>query len=271
MRARAALALLLAVAATLASAQGSREGLDANAAATASRAAIGSTPSNFEFRERDGSALRLADFRGKPLLVNFIYTGCHTVCPTSSRALKRAVDAMRDRFGADQFHVASIGFDQPQDSPLALRDFAARQRIVDPNWAFLSPQAADVAELARAFGFSFAATPMGFDHTLQVSIVDASGRIRAQVLGDDFGAEALGEPLRQLIGGSLVAGQARSLADLWDKVRILCSVYDPSTGKYRSDWGLVLEIAGGLTFLGFMLAMVLGEWRARRALRVRGA
>ncbi|GMU44802.1 MAG: SCO family protein [Xanthomonadales bacterium] len=242
-------------------------GLDAEAAATASRTAIGSTPPDFRLRERDGQALALSAFRGKPLLVNFIYTGCHTVCPTSSRALKRAVNAMRERFGPNQFNVASIGFDQPQDSPLALRDFAARQRIDDPNWAFLSPRREDVPALARAYGFSYAASPMGYDHTLQVSILDAQGRILTQVLGDDYPPDAIGEPLKRLLAGSLVEGDAGSFSDLWDKIRILCSVYDPATGKYRNDWGLALEIAGGLSFLGFMLAMVIGEWRARRALR----
>lgn len=261
MRARLALLLLCLVATP------ARAGLDAEAAAAASRAAIGSNPPDFRLRERDGQVLALSEFRGKPLLVNFIYTGCHTVCPTSSRALKRAVDAMRERFGPNQFNVASIGFDQPQDSPLALRDFAARQRISDPNWAFLSPRGEDVPALARAYGFSYAASPMGFEHTLQVSILDAQGRILAQVLGDDYPPDAIGEPLKQVLAGSLAAGQASGLSDLWDKVRILCSVYDPATGKYRTDWGLALEIAGGLTFLGFMLAMVIGEWRARREAR----
>jgi hypothetical protein len=101
--------------------------------------------------------------RGKPLLVNFVYTGCFDVCPTSSRALYKAVDAMRGRFGFDQFQVVTIGFNQPTDTPLAMRDFAARLRITDTNWEFLSPRAEDVAALTRDFGFSYVATPMGYD------------------------------------------------------------------------------------------------------------
>ncbi len=238
-------------------------GLDQAQAVLVSQAAIGISPGDYQLRNRDGVAIALSQFRGKPLLVNFIYTGCFKVCPTSSRALKRAVDAMRDRFGHDQFNVVSIGFNQPTDSPMALREFAAQQRIVDPNWEFLSPREDDVAALARDFGFSFIATPIGFDHTLQVSILDSAGRITSQVYGDAFAADSLGEPLKRLLAGTL-ATETASFADLIDKVRILCSVYDPATGKYRVNYAMYLEIAGGLTFILAMLAFAISEWRARR-------
>lgn len=238
-------------------------GLDQEQAIRASQAAIGVIPGNYQLRNREGAVIPLSQFRGKPLLVNFIYTGCFKVCPTSSRALKRAVDAMRDRFGHDQFNVVSIGFNQPTDSPMALREFAAQQRIVDPNWEFLSPREDDVAALARDFGFSFVATPIGFDHTLQVSILDSAGRITTQVYGDAFAADSLGEPLKRLLAGTL-ATETTNFADLIDKVRILCSVYDPATGKYRVNYAMYLEIAGGLTFILAMLAFAIGEWRARR-------
>ena len=238
-------------------------GLDQAQAIRVSQAAVGVTPGNYQLRNREDVAIPLSQFRGKPLLVNFIYTGCFRVCPTSSRALKRAVDAMRDRFGHDQFNVVSIGFNQPTDSPMALREFAAQQRIVDPNWEFLSPREDDVAALARDFGFSFVATPIGFDHTLQVSILDSAGRITTQVYGDAFAADSLGEPLKRLLAGTLVT-QTTSFADLVDKVRILCSVYDPTTGKYRVNYAMYLEIAGGLTFILAMLAFAISEWRARR-------
>ncbi len=241
-------------------------GLDQEAALRLSQSVVGLFPSDYTMLDRAGEPLRLAQYRGKPLLVNFVYSGCFKVCPTSSRALRKAVDAMRERFGVNQFQVLSIGFNQPADTPLALRSFAAQQGIDDPNWELLSPRAGDVPALARDFGFSYVATPLGFDHTLQVSIVDASGRIHAQVYGDAFAADSLGEPLRQLLTGSLAAAPV-SFADLIDKVRILCSVYDPATGKYRVNYAMYLEIAGGITFILFMIGFVVSEWRARLAVR----
>lgn len=239
-------------------------GLDQEAALRDSLAVIGQQPDDYTMLDQNGNPVALSKFRGKPLLVNFIYTGCFKICPTSSRALRKAVNAMRDRFGDDQFNVVSIGFDQPIDSPMALREFAAKQSIKDANWTFLSPPKADVVAISRSFGFSFMASPIGFDHTLQVSVLDASGRIVQQVFGDAFGPESLGEPLKKLLGGSLVSGSS-SLTDMLSKVRILCSVYDPETGRYRVDYSLYIEIIGFLTFLLIMSVMGVQEWRRHRA------
>lgn len=240
------------------------KGLDQALALSDSLAVIGQQPADYTMRDQNGNLVALSTFRGKPLLVNFIYTGCYRICPTSSRALRKAVNAMRDRFGDDQFNVVSIGFDQPTDSPMALREFAAKQSIKDPNWTFLSPIKAEVAAISRSFGFSFMATPIGFDHTLQVSVLDASGRIRQQVFGDAFGPESLGEPLKKLLGGQLVSSSS-SLTDMLTKVRILCSVYDPETGLYRVDYSLYISISGFLTFALILLVMGVQEWRRHRA------
>src|SRR3546814_4540789 len=127
---------------------------------------------------------------------------------------------------------------------MAMNAFALQQQSDDENWKFLSPHPAEVDALAQDFGFSYVATPVGFEHTLQVSILDADGRIRNQVYGDAFTADSLGEPLRRLLTGSLLSTSVlarSSISDFLDKVRILCSVYDPRTGKYRVDYSLRLE------------------------------
>lgn len=245
-------------------------GLDQAEALRVSQQAIGRQPADYTLRDRANRPVALSQFRGTPLLVNFVYTGCFSVCPTSTRALHRAVDAMHDRFGVDQFKVLTIGFNQPTDSPMAMNAFALQQQIDDENWKFLSPSAADVDALAQDFGFSYVATPIGFEHTLQVSILDADGRIQNQIYGDAFTADSLGEPLRQLLTGSLLRTSVlarSSLSDILDKVRILCSVYDPRTGKYRVDYSLYIEIAGFLTFVLTLLVLLVQELRARRAVR----
>lgn len=238
-------------------------GLDQDAAFALSRSVVGKRPADHVMLDQERRRVSLAEFRGKPLLVNFIYTGCFQVCPTTSRALNGAVKAMRARFGSDQFNIVSIGFDQPTDSPASLAIFAKQQRINVANWRFLSPRAEDVPALARDFGFSYAKTPIGFEHTLQVSILDAEGRIYRQVYGDGFAADSLGEPLKQLIAGNLLEDN-RGWGDLIGRVRILCSVYDPVSGKYRTDYTLYVELAGGITFVLAMLWFALSEWRANR-------
>ena len=240
--------------------------LDEAAALAAGPAVIGTTPPDFTLLDRQGKPVRLSQYRGKPLLVSFIYTGCFEICPTSTRVLHEAVKGLDKLLSPNQFNVVSIGFNQPADSPVALRSFAAQYRITYPNWEFLSPHANIVAPLTRSFGFSYLATPAGFDHVLGVTVLDADGKIATQVWGEKLTAQQLGEPLRQLLGRAPVT-QRETLADLLERVRILCTVYDPDTGTYRFKYALIMEIVGGLAFFLTMIWYFVGELLRRRRAR----
>ncbi|MGH8764627.1 MAG: SCO family protein [Burkholderiales bacterium] len=241
-------------------------GIDQTAALRASQAVVGKMVGDFTLLDREGRPVRLSQYRGKPLLVSFIYTGCFQVCPLTTRSLQRALEAGRDAFGTSQFNVVSIGFNQPADSPQALKAFALQHRIDAPNWEFLSPAAAIVEPLARDFGFRYVATPSGFDHVLQVTLLDAQGRIYRQIYGAEPGPNAIGEPLAELLRNAPTPRQFR-LEDFVDRVRVLCTVYDPATGRYRFKYGLAIEVAGGITFALAMLWFFLAEWRTQRRAR----
>lgn len=255
--------LCIPAAASADAAPGAPAALDQATALRASQAVVGRAIGDYTLLDREGRSVRLSSYRGKPLLVSFIYTGCFQICPTTTRALQQAASVARDALGAGRFNVISIGFNQPADSPPALKSFAAQYGINSPNWEFLSPPAAIVPDLARDFGFGFVATAAGFDHLLQVSLVDAEGRIYRQIYGENYSADFLTEPLRQLIAGTPVA-DATSFSEIFEQVRILCSVYDPRTGKYRVSYAIVLELAGGATFLLWILWFFLNEWWTRR-------
>ena len=240
--------------------------LDAQAALRDSQAAVGRVLADHVLLDRGERPLRLSQWRGKPLLVSFIYTGCFQICPTTTRSLAEAVARLSEDFGADTFNVVSIGFNQPFDSPQAMRTFAKTMRIDAPNWEFLSPPPASVQALTDDFGFRYVATASGFDHVLTVSVVDGEGRLVQQVYGEGLTRDQLGEPLRRLLRGAPLKREA-PLADLIERVRIICTVYDPETGTYRFKYGLLIEIAGGVTFLVAMLWFFALEWRNRRRLR----
>lgn len=236
--------------------------MDQAAALRASQAVVGKTVGDFTLLDRDGRPVRLSRYRGKPLLVSFIYTGCFQVCPLTTRSLQSAFEAGRGILGDSRFNVVSIGFNQPADSPQALKAFARQHRIDAPNWDFLSPPASTVDALTREFGFDYLATPAGFDHVVQVTLLDAEGRVYRQIYGE-LDAASIGEPLAQLLRNAPVPQQFR-LEDLIERVRILCTDFDPATGKYRYKYGLLLEIAGGLTFALAMGWFFFAEWWARR-------
>lgn len=241
---------------------------DERGALRASQAAIGTDVRDLSVLDGTGRPLKLGRFLGKPLVVHFIYTGCYQVCPTTTRGLAQAVRAARDLLGNAAFEVLVIGFNAPQDTPEAMRAFARRNGVDLPGWTFGAAALDSVRELAAAFGFTYAGSPKGFDHILQTSIVDAEGRIYRQVYGDALEAPMFIGPLRELIAGDPrpVAG----LGALYEKVKLLCTVYDPSSGKYKVNYGIVIEILAGLSVVLAVLGSLGLEWyRSRRQGRPR--
>lgn len=258
--------LLLAVLLAPALAAEAPAALDERSALQAGDAAVGTRVPDYTLLDRQGRPVPLSSYLGKPLLVSFIYTGCFQICPASTRALHEAVKGLDKLLAPNQFNVVSIGFNQPFDSPAAMRAFAAQHGIDYPNWEFLSPPPALVEALTRDFGFRYAATPAGFDHVLGITLVDAQGRIHTQVYGERMNAQRIGEPLRQLLTAGALPPRLQ-FSDVIERVRILCTVYDPETGQYRYDYALIFEIVGGLLFF-LSVAVYFGvEWRDRRRAR----
>jgi len=243
------LELLLAVVALSASA-GPAATERAELALRSSQAAIGRAAGNWELRDQGGRTVELAQLNDKPLVVSFIYTGCFQVCPATTQFLKTAVARAREVLGTRAFRVLSIGFNQPFDGPDALAEFAQRQRIDDPEWLFVAPREHDVDPLLQRFGLTVQRTPSGFDHLIQASIVDRRGVIVQQVYGDKFDPPMLINPLRQVLADQ--ATEALSVENIWTKVRLYCTVYDPYTGNYKLDYSLFFELFAGVTTLGAM-------------------
>jgi len=236
--------------------------LDPDAALKTSQAAIGRRLTDYAFLDRNGRQVRLGDFRGKPLLVNFVYTGCNAACPLTTKLLADSIRKARGVVGSDSFRVLTIGFNLPYDSPEAMRDFARRVGLNAANWEFLTPFEAQRDALTADFGFSWKPTSGGFDHITQVTVVDQQGRIYRQVYGDTFSIWLLVDPLKELIEGTAVP--VRSLSDFIERVRILCTVYDPRTNTYRFKTTVIGEI---ISFAAITVALVAFVWCERRRRR----
>ncbi len=236
--------------------------LDEKRALRESQAAIGRVVGDYRFTDADGETVRLSAFRGKPLVVSFVYTGCFQICPTTTKHLETMVRQAERAIGPGTFRVATVGFNLPFDTPEAMRDFARKQGIRNASWSFLSPDPGSVEPLLADFGFLREATPAGFDHLLQVSILDAEGRIYRQVYGDSFDAPAFVGPLLELAQNA--PRPAGGLSALIEEIRLLCTVYDPAAGKYRVNYAVLIEILVGASVLIVGITSVAIEWRRRR-------
>jgi protein SCO1/2 len=264
----------LAAAASLAHAQnpaGGAQGgtaLDPDRALKASQAAIGKQVGDYAFLDRRGAQVRLADYRGKPLVVSFVYTGCFSVCPTTTARLARVIREARRTLGGGSFNVVTIGFNLPYDSPEAMRDFARRYGIDDPSWEFLSPFEKQLAQLVADFGFEYVRTAGGFDHITQLTVLDAEGKVFRQVYGDEFALPLLIDPLQELVTGTPLP--LASLAELVERIRIVCTVYDPKSGRYRFKTSVIGEIASFALVTIALFGFLWHDRRKRRRLEARG-
>ena len=61
---------------------------------------------------------------GRPVVLNFIYTSCTTICPMSSEVFRQFQDKLGD--ARDSVHLVSISIDPEQDTPARLRAYAAQ-------------------------------------------------------------------------------------------------------------------------------------------------
>ena len=83
-----------------------------------------------------------------PLLLNFVFTTCTSICPVMSATFAEA----QKQLIAEGYRVRmiSISIDPEHDSPERLRAFARRHDAV-AGWQFLTGSAADIVAVQRAF------------------------------------------------------------------------------------------------------------------------
>jgi protein SCO1/2 len=236
---------------------------DAENAIEISQAAIGTQLGNHEFLDIDGQTVNLSQYQGRPLLISLIFTSCHHVCPAITRHLAEAVDAARDALGEDSFQVITVGFDTAVDTPDAMRQFAARQEVLDPNWDFLSASAETLAKLVGDVGFVYFPSPRGFDHINQLTVVDREGVVYQQTYGAAFELPWMMEPLKELVFNRPQAG-SHLVSDIVGRIKLFCTVYDPNTGRYTFDYSLFVGIAVGAVIVLAIISWLLLEFRRSR-------
>jgi protein SCO1/2 len=210
------------------------------------------------FVDETGRRRSLAEFRGRPLVISPIYTSCFGVCPTTTTELRRVAEIAAAALGPESFRVLTIGFDTANDTPERMRSFAAARGKFPAGWVFGAADAATVARLLDGIGFTYAATPKGFDHMIQATVVDAGGVVYRQVYGQQPEPPQLVDPLKRLVLGQVA--QQDTLDAMIEGVRLFCTVFDPKSGRYRFDWSIVLSFVIGVACLTAIAAFLWRSW-----------
>lgn len=229
-----------------------------------SQSAIGRVISDYRLTDQNGREVDFTSYLGKPLLVSFIYTSCYHVCPLITTNLKKTVEIAQEALGEGSFSVVSIGFDTDVDTPERMRIFANERGINDQHWDFLSGDADTIQKFSQELGFIFFPSPRGFDHLAQTTIIDAEGIVYRQIYGDKFDPRQLVEPLKELVYGTK-SRLPISLNDWINNIRLFCTVYDPTTGRYTFDYSIIMTFITGLLSLGIILYFVIHLWRTNKS------
>jgi protein SCO1/2 len=237
--------------------------IDPERALSLSQSAIGRQLGDYRLTDQFGRPLELARLRGQPLIIHFVYTSCAYVCPALTTRLGAVAKVARAALGDDSFSIVTVGFDTRIDTVEQMRRFARARGIDLPGWYFAAADQATVDRLAADTGFVYAPVAGGYDHFSQLTIVDATGRVFRQVYGADFEPPLIVEPLKSILLGS--AAGVRPAAGWLRAVRLICTSYDPKSGRYRFDYSLILEILIGVTCTLAVGIFLLRAWNQPRA------
>jgi protein SCO1/2 len=85
---------------------------------------------------------------GRPVVLNFVYTSCTTICPLSSQVFEQFQDDLGAAHGP--VHLVSISIDPEQDTPARLRAYAA-QFHAQRGWNHYSGTMASIVAVQKAF------------------------------------------------------------------------------------------------------------------------
>lgn len=121
----------------------------------------------------------LADFRGKWLLVDFIYTRCPTYCVALGGEFAQLQDRLAAPLAQGKLRLLSISFDPEHDTPQELAAYQQRFRTRNAGWLAARPVTADgLGQLERAFGITVIPDTLGgYTHNAAIHTVDPQGRL----------------------------------------------------------------------------------------------
>lgn len=138
-------------------------------------------------QDQTGGRLDIRDLRGRVVVVDFIYTRCHTLCAVMGATLETLRDRLPPaRMGKDVV-LLSISFDPEHDTVARLREYAGRYHARAKDWHITRTVVpAALPDLLHAFGITVIPNGLGgFKHNAAVHVVDRQGRLARIVDYDD--------------------------------------------------------------------------------------
>jgi protein SCO1 len=150
---------------------------------------------DFALRNQDGHPIHLSQFRGKTLLITFIYTRCPmpNFCPLVTRNFA-AIDKQLKSNPAiyAKTHMLCISFDPKNDTPKELHAYGVQyigsdSKTTFAHWDFAVPAKADVDKIAQYFDVGLTLGPdSSITHTLSTTLVGPDGKVQQFYPGNEW-------------------------------------------------------------------------------------
>lgn len=141
------------------------------------------------FTDDSGKTFRLADLRGRPVVVNMFFATCGYACPLTVTDLLAVQSRLSPELRRDAVFVL-VSFDLVRDTVAALAHYRAARQL-DANWILVRGDDASVRELAALLGVKYKQEADGsFAHSNIFTILNREGEIVHQRTGLSGGLDA---------------------------------------------------------------------------------
>jgi protein SCO1 len=145
---------------------------------------------DFKLRDQDGKTVSMREFRGKPVLVSFLYTTCRDTCPAQANQVRGALDDL----GHDVPAIA-VAVDPPRDTPDSAKAFLSRTHTLGRIDFVLGSR-----KQLRPLWKRFAVQPQlpTVEHQSRITLVDRRGYQRIGFPGSEVTPERLAHDVQLL-------------------------------------------------------------------------
>lgn len=141
--------------------------------------------------DQHGGAVSLASLRGKPVLIDFIYTSCAATCPVLTAKMVSVARELGPALGAS-VTIVSITLDPEHDSPAQLARYAKAQGADANGWLFLTGKPARIDSVLALFKLRRTREEDGsITHSVSAFLLGPDGRQVRQYNALDVSAAAV--------------------------------------------------------------------------------
>jgi protein SCO1/2 len=154
----------------------------------------GSRVPDFELTDQAGKQVRLSGLAGKVVLLTFGYSRCPN--PDYCLRLSNNLAAVRNRFAARtprDLVLLTIAIDPEHDKGATLSQYASVWKANPASWHFLTGDLPEIKTVAATFGMNFWRSEGLLTHSLRTVIIDRSGDLAANLEGNRFTTQQLGD------------------------------------------------------------------------------